>query len=302
MVELSPLFSLQDSRQLKSFCSHLCRLAAFCQETYKFLGSVKCSKPKVTYLWADLNVRKLFFKPVYGHNKSDRHGADASRYVSCLRTELNYIMEVHDLISLVEGHEVYITQPRGVMSMPTQDENEALHGLIHRKLQAHRLCSPAPQAPIILYLDLSVIGYSPCKHDLLQQHTDAFIEAVSRAINILDVARVCHMDLRPENIMFKIDDNGHLSIQVIDMESAVKFGDHLPLQDCFKYDKRYPYIDNYFDQGVTVVASEIHNTWFYLALTNWIKSQVEDFGKYMETASDGLKSDLLEELLRVIQL
>jgi hypothetical protein len=85
------------------------------------------------------------------------------------------------------------------------------------------------------------------------------------------------------------------------MESAVKFGDHLPLHDCFKNDKRYPYIDRYFDQGVTVVASEIHNTWFYLALTNWIKSQDKDFGDYMATASDGFKSDLLEELLRVIQ-
>jgi hypothetical protein len=68
-------------------------------------------------------------------------------------------MEVHDFISLVEGHEIYIAQPRGVMSMPDPDENEALNGLIHRKLKAHSLCSPAPQAPIIFYSDLPVIGY-----------------------------------------------------------------------------------------------------------------------------------------------
>jgi len=257
----------------------------------------------ITYWQADLNIRTLFFKPVYGRLKSYRQNIDSGYYVSGLRSELNYIMEVHQLLSTVEEHDTYIIQPLGVMSMPAWDQ--ALYGVIKGKLDHHGLAQPATQAPMILYSDLSLEDYRRCdssQHHYLHQHADSFIKAINRVMEIFNSARVCHMDLRPENIMYKVDDaSEQLLIKVIDMENAVKWGEYLPIEECFQHDQRYPYIKEYFENGVDVVASYVHNTWYQLALSEWVRSDSADFYDFMGSNGSYFKNSLREDLLGAIQ-
>jgi len=210
------------------------------------------------------------------------------------------MMEIHQRISLVEDHDKFITPPLGVMSMPNLDRDSALNDCISRKLKKNNLIYPAEQAPIILYPDLSIDGYRTCECRHLQEHKELFIIAVNNAVEILNRAEICHMDLRPENILYKVE-NGQFRIQVIDMEYAIKFGDCLPLSECFLKDCRYPYLDEYFQGNVMVLASTVHNTWFTLAITKWIHSDNEDFSNFMTEFRDILKCELGDELREAIR-
>lgn len=110
----------------------------------------------------------------------------------------------------------------------------------------------------------------------------SYCESLTTVVEILNAAKVAHMDLRPANIMWTVSPEGRFLMQVIDFEDAVIFGSRIKHIEALQRDrcKRYPLMNSADLQ----IAASYHNIWFLVSITEWLHDTTdhsfEDFMKY----------------------
>eukprot|EP01031_Cornospumella_fuschlensis_P026550 gene26551-32086_t len=70
----------------------------------------------------------------------------------------------------------------------------------------------------------------------------AFVEKMASIVQILNAARIAHVDLRPQNVMWRIDGEGQLDCRLSDLEDSMYFGRFIVSSKLAAYvsDCRYP--------------------------------------------------------------
>jgi Ser/Thr protein kinase RdoA (MazF antagonist) len=54
---------------------------------------------------------------------------------------------------------------------------------------------------------------------------ESYLKQIFSAIEIMNTAEVCHLDLRPSNVMWRSVSEENVEIRVIDSEDSVVFGE-----------------------------------------------------------------------------
>jgi hypothetical protein len=113
---------------------------------------------------------------------------------------------------------------------------------------------------------------------------------VANAVLVLNNASVAHMDLRPANIMWRKcpSSESDVEIRVIDLEDAVPFGLCIKSVKALCTDTRYPVFGD-IDATEEVIATSMHNEWFCVSVTEWAKSDEENFTAFMDNNYEALK-------------
>jgi serine/threonine protein kinase len=115
----------------------------------------------------------------------------------------------------------------------------------------------------------------------LESHAQAYINELGRAVSVLNDAEVAHMDLRPSNIMWRLDpdDDSKVQMQIIDLEDAERFGHPIRLWEVLKEDVRYPVSPEAIGP---MRASACHNEWFFKAVSAWaVDTFYSSFAEFM---------------------
>lgn len=196
------------------------------------------------------------------------------------------IMSFHRLLCMYEklwtsgGPDIdeFVLFPAGTVSIPTteNDLQELLmrecreNGfktdieMLFRKHDGKIVVSPCP---VLLFPKL--VGWS--KERPPTHLRNKYRDKLRRAINALNSAGIAHLDLRPDNIMWK-EDNGDVSVRLIDFDDAYPFEYVIP-EDYVSMmagdiNKRYPFALG--DERHKQVAKAEHNEFFYKTVEKWL--------------------------------
>lgn len=107
-----------------------------------------------------------------------------------------------------------------------------------------------------------------------------YINMLDTAVKLLNRAQVAHLDLRPQNIMWRMH-QGAIEMRLIDFETAIPFGLFIPPESAtyLARDARYPVFHE--ERNTFVLYQEYHNTWFFISVHQWLESDVLDFSEFM---------------------
>lgn len=150
--------------------------------------------------------------------------------------------------------------------------------------------------PLILFSRLSA-NEGWCTTKPSAQYRQHYLEQLKLANNTLNTAKIAHLDERPVNIMWRERVNGEfpqVELRLIDFEDAVLFDDVIPAEFVKvvveSQDWRYPFKSG--DQNKMQFASQLHNDFFYEAISQWTVSAVEDFNDFMYNSGAQILLDL----------
>lgn len=288
IVELSPALSYLTLEGRCCIARWGIVLAQFAVETVGILknfgdaNSLNRERPLGLYI-----APKLFFKPLREYHKNV---TDSSECVldsgSHLRTNLELLMLAYNRIHLVENACDYFLFPLGVVSYPSQeslsygcrirdvmDECISIHFVYHKDLVRNG-------CPVIVYDELPGDCWSNGKPP--EDVVPSYIECVAKAVNVLNVAGIAHMDLRPANILWCREESGtDVRIRVIDLEDAVPFGFNVRSSDTLREDPRYPVFVE--DNRELIPAVALHNDWFCETVASWARQDIDEYTYYMAT-------------------
>jgi len=92
---------------------------------------------------------------------------------------------------------------------------------------------------------------------------------LTKVVNLLNAAGIAHMDLRPANILWKVNNSTNtMSLQVIDFEDVCFFGTFIDNAEALKNDARYPIHPS--DSRVLIQANSKCNEWFLNAVSEYL--------------------------------
>lgn len=266
-------------------------LAKFALETIDILNkrlvgrdSSRKSKQPGLYI-----ARGLFFKPLREFDTTRNCTLDLG---SSLRTNLESLMLAYHRLHVVENSDRYILFPLGVIAYPSpQSESydyrirDIMDTSIHNHFPHHNDLV-RNGCPVVVYEELSS-EWSNKKppSDVVQ----SYVYNVHKAVEVLNEAKISHMDLRPANILWRIDPafdtKSEVEIRVIDLEDSVPFGFHIRCVDKLRNDPRYPV--SVQDDRELIPATSDQNDWFGMAVASWAqRSDVNSFGDYMASSSE----------------
>ena len=235
---------------------------------------------------------KFFLKPIGCSLSQDKRLRSPMVLpdVSNRSLELNHIMFIYQRLSITQGHEQFLDLPLGVITVPYCAQNvfdraafmhheELTKVLVDRVFQVRLfrekfLRADLNLAPLLVFPYL--VGWESRKPD--DQYHQGYAEQLELAVAFLNRARVDHQDLRPENILWRIDGN-HFRLKICDFEDSVEFGEQIST-------KRVAYISEVNDYrnpftrpnaGPTQYGCPRNNFYFRNCLRLWLDSNIEDF-------------------------
>jgi hypothetical protein len=253
MVALSPEMCLTGTtREQMEIAAWCVRLADFAVQT---LDMTRNAQPLLSLPQASvtLNMAKYFPKPL-----SDDCLAihiDSRKYVehdyttACVR--LQRVMEVYQRLYHAalahEGDLDLIQFPEGVVTIPCHDypgrEGERAL-LIRRCKEAGFRRADYDNRPVMLFPRLATTdGWTSNPPPV---HLQAlYLHELRRAVQLLNRAKVAHLDLHPANILWRCVDSQDpkLELRVIDFEHAQLFDTVIPNRFVSLCSHRYPFTD-----------------------------------------------------------
>lgn len=274
-------------------------LRRFARETQKFLCSVsgrgKDEKSELGLYIAD----RLFFKPLREFQKTRKSSGDSSLDIgSNLRINLESMMMAYHRLHAVDNAHQFFLFPLGVISYPSNMSssfNKPIRTIMETCIRNHFINPQqllAECRPVIVFEELTTSeGWSNGKPR--PEQVPSYVKCVKEAVDILNAANIAHMDLRPANIMWRIDPTGAdiVEIRVIDLEDAVPFGFNIRFVDNLRNDVRYPVLEN--DERKTIPACRSHNDWFCESITAWAEqNEIDSHTDYMTKNSHHFESIL----------
>lgn len=115
---------------------------------------------------------------------------------------------------------------------------------------------------------------------------DLYLLKLTSVVQWLQDSLVSHNDLRPENIMYKVEQNGFMNFKLLDFEDASFIGEPYGLQFEFMKlctrDSRYPVFKDSLDESSC--ASNENNQFFLTAITRFVNSEYNFFSDFMNGA------------------
>ena len=199
---------------------------------------------------------------------------------------LSKMMRIYDKLHHTEGSVEVIQFPLGLISVPAAINT---HAAEIRRAVLHCITKFFTKSngdydndPCLIFSFLE--GWCNTRPD--DDHCEAYIKQLRKVVNILNLAGVIHMDLRPANIMWKHlnnhDGDINVQLQVIDFEDALMVGSgvHEGLAQEYSKDVRYP-----IKRGIdckAIRAKIEFNNFFMDAIEAWLnKSKEKEFLRFM---------------------
>ena len=187
-------------------------------------------------------------------------------------------MKLYDRLHRVDYAEELILFPKGVLTFPGEDitESSGLRKALSSHLHSNFRNLSMRHRPLIAFDCLSAKeGWSNLRPP--PEKIDSYLQQILRAVEVMNAAEICHLDLRPSNIMWRIKPGTYgVEIRVIDFEDSVSFGEVIPQTFITTvYDRndfRYPfcaYDDS--EKPKETLAVEKFNTFFYLMIKGWLQ-------------------------------
>jgi hypothetical protein len=254
-----------------------------------------------------LNIDAHFFKPVFIDSKLiGRLENHVETIYSSRKTGfLNDIMTCYERLRRAASTEskAWILFPVGVVTLPRSGvaENKFLREkLIARLSESFSTwdCSRLTLCPLVVYPMLrKEDGWSSDKPS--HEHRDMYVHSLRLAVDLLNEAEIAHLDLRPENILWRVVRSGAtpvIELKVIDFETAQPFGSKIPtvlIENVLeKRDYRYPFKLGDDDPRRVIRADRSHNEFFMRAISMWVHSDSESgFGSFMFSAMLNLAAE-----------
>jgi hypothetical protein len=309
MVALSPELCLtgtaQDQLDIATWCV---RLADFALENSAMISAAPASRalPEIAVA---LDMDNLFPKPVRDDHKIADQVASPSRPLhSGANGRLQRIMEIyarlHDRGSSTEGDHDLVQFPLGVVTVPGPevDESKKVRDLLIRRcvLAGFRI-SNYTYRPLLLFRGLPAWnGWTTAKPP--PELRAVYVQHLRRAVQLLNLAGVAHLDLRPSNIMWRRVDPAHqlLAMNLTDFEDAQLFGMGISNRYVSLCDSRHPFTAEEIQAAREshgrhqyqagrgpppqyIIACENHNTFYLDAITSWTQSTVIRFKAFMDS-------------------
>jgi hypothetical protein len=293
LVQLSPPMTILTFEGRLAISRWGIVLAKFALETIELLKQVRGRPDRPQQLGLYIS-ESLFFKPLRQYHKLDSREESSVDSGSSLRTNLDSVMFAYHRIYPQENACEYFLFPLGVVSYPSTTSTayasicSTLHETMCSKMK--RCISThfphyhedlvADGCPVIVYDMLPMEEWVNTKPppELVQ----SYVRCVTIAVDIMNAAKIAHMDLRPANIMWcRLSmDITEVKIRVIDLEDAVPFGFCIRSVESLKLDPRYPIFRT--DDRTFIPASSAHNDWFCEAVSSWAQQDDEnEFTQYM---------------------
>ena len=241
-------------------------LASFVEETGRI---ARASTKPATVEKVVLRLDDKFFKPIFADLKPKRgstnipHSSRSYGYYSDIGQSVDYIMQIYCNIADVDESRDYVLFPEGLMMLPNEgrEVHQQHRASLIRSMKRFNFTKYPTNTPIIVYPLLSE-EYSYLRPP--EELVAGYLSSVKSAIRILNEANVCHGDLRPRNILWRRNRSDGIDIQVIDFEDSGLFGH--PIK--FHRDSRFPHSE--LPEGSLILASAVHNEWFYKLLFYWL--------------------------------
>ena len=304
--ELSPFRTLEEQLAIAEWCL---RLVSFAIRTKVLLDSPReavCQNMVVR-----LNISGYFAKPVRDgwkstHEQSEpSEDSDDAMLYSKRNSRLNHIMRLYERIRLSCEVDVknLILFPEGVVSVPGNNvpESDDLRAMLVQNCIDNGFNGlDESYCPLILFPLLnSNDGWSHNKPP--EKYNQSYVEQLGYATAALNTAGVAHLDMRPPNIMWRGLDAadkevGRVQLYLIDFEDAIFFNFIIPPQFInivvYNGDTRYPFTAR--DEETVQVAKQLHNDFFFEAVSQWASSDIEDFREFTDIHQTGILSSLKE--------
>jgi len=111
-----------------------------------------------------------------------------------------------------------------------------------------------------------------------------YIDKLKEACKSMNEAGVAHLDLRPDNIMWRVSKHGkELEMYIIDFDDALLLGDVIS-SDYVKVivstsDYRYPFRAG--NENMKIMAGISHNQYFLDALIGWLSSDCQSYSDFI---------------------
>lgn len=277
MIELSEPISYLTRTGRLSLARWVVVLNSFYLKTITLLSSPSLKKNNNLNQNGVYLSQQLFYKPILNNFNT---GDPTINNGSCLRSCVELVMLAYKRLSEVEESNNYFLFPIGLMSYPANQFSDTFFngvklGLFNffEKFFPHKQNYVEDGCPIIVF-DLLNTEWKNTKPP--QEFYRLYLDAVEKAVLILNSAEIAHLDLRPTNIMWRIQDTT-LEIKVIDFEDSLPFNTIFEPYEAILYDRRYPF----FGQNTYHKITKIHNSWFLVAINRWIESEVDRFEDFM---------------------
>ena len=309
-----------------AIASWLLNIVEFAEETFKLISALtEYRVPTPTGNETVLDISSYFFKPIRNiwhkglqintqtgppvsssSSASDdlpmtKADVNHSLLAACsnVLTHVSRIMCIYQHLAAIPESHKFILFPTGVVTVPAADitENRDFReALVNAVCREHfpDLLSCITHRPLIAFDFLRhEEGWKNDRPDLA--FLDSYLDNISKAIDIMNTAGVAHLDLRPNNIMWRpvgSTDTHLVEIRIIDFEDAGLFGSLVPppfVKHVIKHaDYRYPFDELSIDKYPKV--SEIHNNFFYFVIKGWLLASLEieyDFDNFMMVTEVG---------------
>ena len=302
--ELNPFGTYEEQHAVAEWCL---RLVSFADATADMLPVLCSDQPSPNLTNVCLNMTEYFAKPVRSNWKllHQQQHEESLLLFSNKNIRLNQIMRMYERIRVscrpdqgIDPKEV-ILFPEGVVSVPGDDvpESDALRLMLIKECVANGFIGlNLRYRPLILFPRLSA-NEGWCTTKPSAQQRQQYLEQLQLANNALNTAKIAHLDERPVNIMWRERVNGEfpqVELRLIDFEDAVLFDDVIPAEFVKvvveSQDWRYPFKSG--DQNKVQFASELHNIFFYEAVSQWTVSAVEDFDDFMYNSGAQILLDI----------
>eukprot|EP01031_Cornospumella_fuschlensis_P027769 gene27769-33538_t len=274
LVSLSRCIHLSERWELSAW---IVALREFALQSLSFIRNHQQDQLRSVENYRILLSCQLFFKPVLSKAKpkQDDVVGDTDVDASSRRSRLRIILAAYERLQrLQETHSngcEHVLFPVGVMSFPTlHTYSEAVYKLLKARCQKFFLYSERnfQHVPLLVYQLLDEKSWTNTEKPP-KEYRDQYVIALREVVDLLNEAGVAHMDLRPSNIMWRIDDSGRiLEIRVIDFEDVCFFGTYIDFADILSEDRRYPVapVVSGDQKARKVMACKSCNLWFYEAI------------------------------------
>ena len=204
------------------------------------------------------------------------------------RIILSKMMMIYEKLCRIEGSVDVIQFPLGLVSVPGELNTKALEikrAVLHcikKFFEKSVGDNYYDNNPCLIFSFLE--GWHNNRPD--DDHREAYIEQLRKVVNILNLAGVVHMDLRPANIMWQPTNNHvgdeNVQIQVIDFEDALVVGSavDVDIAEAYRDDVRYPIRRDIDCKAIK--AKVEYNNFFLDAIEAWLSTpDVKEFSTFM---------------------
>ena len=194
-------------------------------------------------------------------------------------------------------HEQFVDYPLGIITVPYNYDNTKIRGQFKENEELSKALvaqvyqiphfrdnyreSSFPMSPLLVFLYLD--DWVTTKPTEIETR-ESYFQQLQNAIAFLNLAQVDHLDLRPANIMWRLEGN-EFRLKICDFENAVIFGTQISSQLLTQMagDYRYPFTSPYNDEPVQYGCAR-NNFYFRHCIRRWLDSEVNEFGKFVSIA------------------